>query len=96
MILKFISKLYQIIPFELNLRKENWLIASIYKGFFQKPFLPDSCNTNNKNDNPNINILMSENIRQKRYSDYRFYYLQGFIPGKRIFYLVLRIVLNSV
>ena len=23
-------------------------------------------NTNNKNDNPNINILMSENIRQKR------------------------------
>ena len=34
--------------------------------FIEKPFLPDSCNTNNKNDNPNINILMSENIRQKR------------------------------
>ena len=32
----------------------------------QKPFLPDSCSTNNKNDNPKINILMSENIRQKR------------------------------
>ena len=34
--------------------------------FTKKPFLPDSCNTNNKNDNPNINILMSENIRQKK------------------------------
>ena len=31
-----------------------------------KPFLPDNCNTYNMNDNPKNNILMSENIRQKR------------------------------
>ena len=31
-----------------------------------KPFLPDNCNTYNKNNNLENNILMSENIRQKR------------------------------
>ena len=32
----------------------------------QKPFLPDNCNLYNMNDNPKNNILISENIRQKR------------------------------
>ena len=33
-----------------------------------KPFVPDNCNTHNKNDNLENKILMSENIRQKRLS----------------------------
>ena len=50
---------------------ENTIVDYLFKSYpncnmIQKPFLPDSCNTNNKNDNPNINILMSENIKQKR------------------------------
>ena len=32
----------------------------------KKPFLPDNCNTYNMNDNPKNNILLSENIRQKK------------------------------
>ena len=31
-----------------------------------KPLLPDNCHTYNISDNPKNNILMSENIRQKR------------------------------
>ena len=31
-----------------------------------KTFLPDNGNTYNTNDNPESNILLSENIRQKR------------------------------
>ena len=34
--------------------------------FMKKPFLPDNCGTYNMNDNLKNNILMSENIRQKR------------------------------
>ena len=38
-----------------------------YKEYlYQKPFLPDNCNTYNMNDNPKNNILISENIRQKK------------------------------
>ena len=32
----------------------------------QKPFIPDNCKTYNMNDNPKTNILMLENIIQKR------------------------------
>ena len=32
----------------------------------QKLFLPDNCRTYNMNDNPKNNILLSENIRQRR------------------------------
>ena len=34
--------------------------------YLKKPFLPDNCRTYNMNDNPKNNILMSENIKQKR------------------------------
>ena len=32
----------------------------------KNPFLPDNCRTYNKNNNLKNNILMSENIREKR------------------------------
>ena len=31
----------------------------------KKPFLPDNYDTYNMNNNPKINILITENIRQK-------------------------------
>ena len=46
------------------------------KWSFEENFLPNVDSqilTNNKNDNPNINILMSENIRQKRLKIFEYF-----------------------
>ena len=57
-----------ILPADFNWRHlyANWGFPSDILPLIKN--LPENrnCVTNNKNDNPNINILMSENIRQKR------------------------------
>ena len=60
-----------IVKFKCRKQRQNVLfnrkkLTDKSSDLTQLPFLPDSCNTNNKNDNLNINIWMSENIRQKR------------------------------
>ena len=50
----------------MDLKTLNNLFISYLNQFFQKPFDPDNRNTYKTNTNPKINILMSENIGQRR------------------------------
>ena len=52
-----------------------------------KPFLPDNCNKYNMNNNPKNNILLSENIRQKRLTILEYfdaYICHHYQPEKRV------------
>ena len=54
----------------------------------QKPFLPDNCRTYNMNDNPKNNILLSENIRQRRLTILEYFdkYMHRNIPELLVFF----------